>query len=182
MLFRSNYSLNIFGKPVRETNCDCERTTDPTLLQTLFTRNDPEVLSALEQAKGGAFVEEVRKQTTPVSNKNKGDKDPGQLEGYIRKLESRLNENPKNVELQSELKQAKERLAKLTPAPSAEKRVPANADDYITQVFLRTVSRPPTATEFEKARADLAAANSPAEGVRELLWAMLNTREFMVNH
>ena len=178
----SNYSLNIFGKPVRETNCDCERTTDPTLLQTLFTRNDPEVLSALEQAKGGAFVEEVRKQTTPVSNKNKGDKDPGQLEGYIRKLESRLNENPKNVELQSELKQAKERLAKLTPAPSADKRVPANADDYITQVFLRTVSRPPTATEFEKARADLAAANSPAEGVRELLWAMLNTREFMVNH
>ena len=60
----SNYSLNIFGKPVRETNCDCERTTDPTLLQTLFTRNDPEVLSALEQARGGAYVEEVRRETS----------------------------------------------------------------------------------------------------------------------
>ncbi|MFM8470333.1 MAG: hypothetical protein ACKODH_10235, partial [Limisphaerales bacterium] len=157
------------------------RTTDPTLLQTLFTRNDPELLSALEQAKGGAFIEEVRKATTPASAKrNKGDIDP--VEGQIRKLELKLKENPKSEELQSELKQAKDRLAKLQPNPSAEKGTPMKLEDYITQVFLRTVSRPPTATEIEKARADLAAANSPAEGVRELLWAMLNTREFMVNH
>lgn len=180
----SNYSLNIFGKPVRETNCDCERTTDPTLLQTLFTRNDPELLSALEQAKGGAFIEEVRKATSPPS-RNKGDNknDPGQLESYIRKLEGKVKDNPGNKENIEALKEAKEKLAKLQPAPvSGEKRVAANADDYITQVFLRTVSRPPTATEIEKARVDIGAANSTSEGVRELLWAMLNTREFMVNH
>ncbi len=178
----SNYSLNIFGKPVRESNCDCERTTDPTLLQTLFTRNDPEVLSALEQAKGGAFIEEIRKATAPAnSGRNKGDM--AQLEGLVRKLETKLKESPERKEqMEAQLKEAKERLAKMQPGSAAEKRAPANADDYITQVFLRTVSRPPTATEIEKARADLAAANSPAEGVRELLWAMLNTREFMVNH
>ncbi len=180
----SNYSLNIFGKPVRETNCDCERTTDPTLLQTLFTRNDPELLGALEQAKGGAFIEEVRKATSPAQSRNKGDNknDPGQLEGLIRKLETKLKDNPERKELQAELKEAKDRLAKIQPSPSAEKRAPASADDYITQVFLRTVSRPPTATEIEKARVDIGAANSTSEGVRELLWAMLNTREFMVNH
>ena len=179
----SNYSLNIFGKPVRETNCDCERTTDPTLLQTLFTRNDPEVLSALDQGKGGAFVEEVRKATAPPSSR-KGDKaDAVQLQGFIAKAESKLKSSPDNKGLQAELKQAKEKLAKLQGGPAPEeKRAPINADEYITQVFLRTVSRPPTASEFEKARADLAAASSPAEGVRELLWAMLNTREFMVNH
>jgi len=176
----SNYSLNIFGKPVRETNCDCERTTDPTLLQTLFTRNDPELLSALEQAKGGAFIEDIRKATGGSAGRNKGD--AAQLEQLVRKLESKLKANPERKELAAELKQAKEKLAKLQPSPATEKSTPAKADDYITQVFLRTVSRPPTATEFEKARADLAAANSPAEGVRELLWAMLNTREFMVNH
>lgn len=179
----SNYSLNIFGKPVRETNCDCERTTDPTLLQTLFTRNDPELLGALEQSRGSAWIEEIRKATSVAQGRNKGDKaSAGQLEGLIRKLEAKLKENAGRKELEAELKSAKEKLARLQPTPSAEKRAPVNADDYITQVFLRTVSRPPTATEIEKARADLAAANSPAEGVRELLWAMLNTREFMVNH
>lgn len=176
----SNYSLNIFGKPVRETNCDCERTTDPTLLQTLFTRNDPELLSALEQAKGGAFVQEVRKATAPAASA-KGRGDAAQLEQVIRKLEGKLSQTPGIKTLEAELKQAKEKLAKIQPVEPA-KPAPANTDDFIAQVFLRTVSRPPTATEIEKARADVAAASTPADGIRELLWAMLNTREFMVNH
>ncbi len=174
----SNYSLNIFGKPVRETNCDCERTTDPTLLQTLYLRNDPELLSALEQAKGGAWVEEIRKAT----NTGKPKADAAQIEGIIRKLEIKLKANPASKETIDALKEAKAQLAKTQGSPATEKRVPANADDYITQVFLRTVSRPPTALEIEKSRVDLAAASSTADGVRELLWAMLNTREFMVNH
>lgn len=178
----SNYSLNIFGKPVRETNCDCERTTDPTLLQTLFTRNDPELLSALEQAKGGAFIEEIRKATSGKGATPKRKGDDAELASRIATLEAKMKKRPTNTELETELKQAKEQLAKSQPKPAAAKAPLANADDYIAQVFLRTVSRPPTATEFEKARADLAAASSPADGVRELLWAMLNTREFMVNH
>ena len=179
----SNYSLNIFGKPVRETNCDCERTTDPTLLQTLFTRNDPELLGALDQSKGTAWVEEIRKATTVSTSPVKRKGDDAQLEPLIRKLEAKLKANPGSKELVAELKQAREKLAKLQPSPApAETRPPVNADAYITQVFLRTVSRPPTASEVEKARVDIAAANSTAEGVRELLWAMLNTREFMVNH
>jgi hypothetical protein len=30
------YSLGIFGRPDRVTTCDCERSNDPTLLQSLF--------------------------------------------------------------------------------------------------------------------------------------------------
>ena len=43
-----NYTLGIFGKPARNMNCDCERTSDPTLLQTIYTRNDPQMLALLE--------------------------------------------------------------------------------------------------------------------------------------
>lgn len=179
----SNYSLNIFGKPVRETNCDCERTTDPTLLQTLFTRNDPELLNALEQSRGGAWIEEIRKATSAAGSAGRSKAEIALLESTVRKLEAKLKDAPaRREQLETELKRAKERLAKLQPAAPVKPAPVASSDDYITQVFLRTVSRPPTATEIEKARADIAAANSPAEGVRELLWAMLNTREFMVNH
>ena len=128
-------------------------------------------------------MEEIRKATTVSTSPVKRKGDDAQLEPLIRKLEAKLKANPGSKELVAELKQAREKLAKLQPSPApAETRPPVNADAYITQVFLRTVSRPPTASEVEKARVDIAAANSTAEGVRELLWAMLNTREFMVNH
>ena len=56
----ANYMLGIFGKPQRENNCDCERTVDPTLLQTLYTRNDPEMLTQLS-ARGG-WLDELRRE------------------------------------------------------------------------------------------------------------------------
>jgi hypothetical protein len=152
-------------------------------LQTLFTRNDPELLGALEQSRNGAWIEEIRKSTAAASNPGRTKADIAQLEATVRKLEAKLKENPGRREpIEAELKRAKERLAKLQPAPVAKPAPAVSVDDYVQQVFLRTVSRPPTATEYEKARADIASANSLAEGVRELLWAMLNTREFMVNH
>ncbi|SVB02739.1 uncharacterized protein METZ01_LOCUS155593, partial [marine metagenome] len=42
-----NYALSVFGKPDRTENCDCERSSDPTLLQAVFTRNDPSLISMI---------------------------------------------------------------------------------------------------------------------------------------
>ena len=42
-----DFSLLVFGKPLRTTNCDCERQNEPTLLQSLYVRNDEEMLSNL---------------------------------------------------------------------------------------------------------------------------------------
>ncbi|WP_165224849.1 DUF1549 and DUF1553 domain-containing protein [Aquisphaera insulae] len=56
------------------------------------------------------------------------------------------------------------------------------ADKAVEEVFLCTVSRPPTAEESKEAVADIAAAPSPKEGLEDLLWTLLNTREFQFNH
>ncbi len=126
----SSYMLNIFGKPARETNCDCERTSDPTLLQTIYTRNDPEMLGRLEQAsrETGSWVDEVRR------------------------------------------------------AAQSKTGTAAKPEQIVEEAFLRTLSRQPTAKEMDQAKADLAAAQETYIGVRDLLWALLNTKEFMVNH
>ena len=123
----SSYALSTFGKPARVANCDCERTADPTLLQTLFTRNDPELLSALDS--GG-----------------------------------------------------KNSMAWITELRRASKGKSLDLDAVINEVFLRTLSRPPTPREIVTAKEDIAAARDQVDGVRDVLWALLNTREFLVNH
>src|SRR5262249_1392822 len=71
------YSLQIFGRAPREANCDCERTTDPTLLQTLYTRNNPDILGPVEGGKQmqPGWIRELRSgYGSPDSNNNRGGK------------------------------------------------------------------------------------------------------------
>ncbi len=129
-----SYALNIFGKPARQTNCDCERVTDPTLLQTIYTRNDPTLLARIDNKRGTAWIESV------------------------------LGAAP--------LK------AGAAPVPPD----PLKVDQLVREIYLRTVSRPPSVEETGVARGDILASASPVDGARELLWTLLNTREFLVNH
>jgi hypothetical protein len=57
-----DYALAAFGKPARETYCDCERSTVPTLLQSLYLKNDPEMLARLETQRDGmpTWITELR--------------------------------------------------------------------------------------------------------------------------
>jgi len=52
----------------------------------------------------------------------------------------------------------------------------------IGTAWLRTVGRPPTEQEVKRAREHFADTGSTAEGVRDLLWALINTKEFILNH
>ena len=185
----SSYALSTFGKPARVANCDCERTSDPTLLQTLFTRNDPELISRLESGKGSAWLDEVRRNHEP-------DKETVSLEGKLKKAQAMIREvqaqrdksaangvNAKDLKLfDKQLAQWKTKESELLALIDQRPKREFNAEPLINEVFLRTVSRPATAEEILKAREDIAAAKDPVNGVRDLLWAMLNTREFIVNH
>ena len=52
----------------------------------------------------------------------------------------------------------------------------------VEELYLTTVSRPPSLQEMEKALAWLKASPSPKEGAQDLLWVLLNSREFLFNH
>ena len=62
-----------------------------------------------------------------------------------------------------------------------EKR-PLNKRELIKLVWLRTVNRPPTRQEEARALEHLSSEDSLAEGITDLMWAMLNTKEFLLNH
>jgi hypothetical protein len=52
----------------------------------------------------------------------------------------------------------------------------------IRSAYLRTLSRPPTANEEERIRAHLAATDDRVTGLRDLIWVLVNSKEFIINH
>lgn len=73
-----------------------------------------------------------------------------------------------------------EQSAELSKAKQSERAVDLEA--VIVEAFLRTVSRPPTPDEVERSQSHLERVGNNSEGLHELLWALLNTREFVTNH
>jgi hypothetical protein len=52
----------------------------------------------------------------------------------------------------------------------------------IEELYLVTLSRPPSPQETAKAQQWIADASNLREGAQDLLWALLNSREFLFNH
>src|SRR5262249_9738021 len=54
--------------------------------------------------------------------------------------------------------------------------------EMVEELYLVTLSRPPRPEELVKAQEWIKAAPTPREGVQDLLWVLLNSREFQFNH
>lgn len=67
------------------------------------------------------------------------------------------------------------RIAKLF---KAKKKLP----EIVEELYLVTLSRPPRPAERQRALQWIAEAPNAREGVQDLLWALLNSREFLFNH
>jgi len=139
-----DYSLLVFGKPLRTTNCDCERQQQPTLLQSLYVRNDTELIEWLERK-----------------------------DGWLLQLASELKQR-----LSSDLRVPETGIAvKQGPNPDA-----AATAELVRAAYRRTLTREPTDKEIASSIAHIGDVENTVEGLRDLLWALLNTPEFLTNH
>jgi hypothetical protein len=153
------YAFRTFGRPARTTACDCERTTEPALAQTLYLMSDRDVLDKV-------------------------------LGGYV-------TVTGKSAKVYQET-----RLTRLL------RKSGKDDDAILEELFLATLSRFPTEAEkkhfatFRAARKDVPAAppaDVPVKGKEgkaparfalsardsafvDALWALINTREFLLNH
>jgi hypothetical protein len=113
------YALRIFGKSPRTSACDCQRSLDPALPQTLYRMTDPSVLQKF---------------------------------------------NSKDSRLTKLLKDGK------------------SDDEVLDELFLASLTRLPTDEErsaFTRHRHD---AKNRQAVFQDTLWALINTREFILNH
>src|SRR5437870_1835039 len=77
--------------------------------------------------------------------------------------------------IQRRLRAAEGRLGQLLAAKVTDDRV-------TEQLFLATLSRPPSTAERAKVRAALADDGERPEVFRDLFWALVNAKEFAFNH
>jgi hypothetical protein len=54
--------------------------------------------------------------------------------------------------------------------------------DKVKELYLATLSRPPSGREIKTAERILQGAASPLEAFQDLYWALLNSNEFILNH
>jgi Protein of unknown function (DUF1549)/Protein of unknown function (DUF1553) len=200
-----NYAAKVFGSSTRETNCDCNRSDEPNLLQSIFLSNDAEIYNAIDRADGWL----VEKTKAAPGASNGGGFDPANitagLEGVtLAQLETRLaaakasNQTPRILRLEAKiaelkgddatLKELKGKAAKLArqaaaaPAAKVATIAPSDREGIVREAYLRTLTRHPTEAEAEAATLHLADSPDGGKGLRDLLWALLNTKEFITNH
>ena len=74
------------------------------------------------------------------------------------------------------------------PAPAADQDEPLrfkrqiDMPELVEEAYLRTVSRLPTEDEQQIAAEYMKDAENPIAGLRDVLWSLLNTKEFLFNH
>ena len=186
------YANKVFGASTRETNCDCNRSDEPNLLQSIYLQNDNEVFTTIDRPDGW-LAERTKAARTLAENDGKSP-NPGPV-GNLDALADRLKEARAAGQIKR-VERIEARIADLRGTAPRGKR-PATADSkpaspvklttekteaIVHEAYLRVLGRPPIAVEAAAAEDHLGGAPDLARGMRDLLWALLNTKEFATNH
>jgi hypothetical protein len=179
------YASAVFGSSTRETNCDCNRSDEPNLLQAIYLQNDQDLWTAIDRPDGWLSVRmgggdaarnaQALFESVPVA----------ELERRL--AQAKAMAQPARIDrLEKRIAQLKADPKALKPAPPAPPKrtrlAPAEREKIIAEAYLRTLSRKPTPEELDAASHHVADARDASSGVRDLLWALLNTKEFITNH
>jgi hypothetical protein len=185
------YALSVFGRSTRESNCDCDRSMEPSLLQTVFLQNDRDMLAQIERKGGwveavssGYEAARVDAERAAVGKARGAEQRLAQAERRVVKLKERGVGGKALDEAEAALAAARRAPAADAPPATSSAVAPAPEDvaRIVRQAYLRTLSRPPTAAEAARAATYFGEAAGVREAARDLLWALLNTKEFLVNH
>jgi hypothetical protein len=158
------YSLGVFGRPDRITTCDCERSNDPTLLQSLFLYNDGEIHKMIN---AGGWINDLTRVERYAD-----------VEQQITLTRRRLEQQEKT----GDASRAEATRSELTKLEAVRNVRVTDRSALIDDLYLRTVCRLPRADERQAALEHLGEVESVSAGMRQLLWVMLNTKEFILNH
>jgi hypothetical protein len=93
------------------------------------------------------------------------------------------SENPKATDYEAGIPQALRLMnSKAINSPRTLAEVKGGPESTITALYLATVSRKPTADERKRLVDFVAKSGDPKSAYSDILWALLNSSEFTLNH
>lgn len=102
----------------------------------------------------------------------------------IARMQRRLDQVQRQIaQLQS--RESEEQMAdstESTPAAPEPAAPPLDIDALIETAYLRTLSRLPSDAEMQRCREHFATTETTTQGLEGLVWVLVNTKEFLVNH
>ena len=98
------------------------------------------------------------------------------LQAQIGELQRRI------VALQTQARRQRETNQVNDPAKVKAVASGFDLEEVVHEAYLRTLSRLPRPEELAAACDYIASSETPIDGVRDLLWALINTKEFVTNH
>ncbi|MEM8736523.1 MAG: DUF1553 domain-containing protein, partial [Planctomycetota bacterium] len=208
-----SYALRVFGRSIRESNCDCDRSSEPSLLQTVFLANDSAVQKWLNDPKQSWVAEVAAKYGWSMGSVNaklrreQAEKSLRRFADQLADVETKLaaaKDGDNSRQLASLRKRRKEMIkrargfaAKQGFESELEQVIDgAEPEDVLVtgkmdgeqavwiaeNAYLRTLSRKPRPDELSKVVAFLTEDEQPTAAVEGLLWSLINTKEFILNH
>ncbi len=211
---QSDFALTVFGQSIRESNCDCDRSDSPSLLQSIYLRNDQEMHSRLKAADG--WVAQACAAIGvggPESKQDDGVNGAERRAGAIKKQFSariaafKNQPQQRQAKQQAQLKREHERITEklkllgyqvpelerlladgeawghLEPCDREQTEVAKSTiEEIVQQAYLRTLSRYPDPEETQISIDYINQSDTPADGIESLLWALVNTKEFIITH
>ena len=198
------YAMTIFGRSIRESNCDCDRSEEPSLLQTIFLRNDGQVLEMLDK-KDGWLAQVARDNDVRFTSKSPSVTDKAKLariaqtrktytnrlktqQAAVAKLKKDGGSEQQIARMEAQIKSSRKKWKQyLDPDAASDQdgnaaKGSVDVAKAIDDAYLRTLSRRPTESEAAAATDFVAQSDGELDGLRGIMWALLNTKEFIVNH
>ena len=214
---RQDFALEVFGQSIRESNCDCDRSDDPSLLQSIYLRNDFDMYKRLADKNG--WVNQACESLGVEGPKSTGDANRraiiAQATAMQKQLLGRIKQfqaagPARKAKFENQLKGEHQRVSRRFKqfgfdVPSLEtllsdpaswkpigqetsplaKKASGNSmtvDQLIEEAYLRTLSRFPNEDETQIAMEYIDQSDSPSHGLQSVLWALVNTKEFIISH
>lgn len=183
------FAMRLFGRSTRESSCDCDRSDETSLVQSVFMKNDRHIHEQINRDNG--WVGTLRKELQRPSVTPKQRQDLRQAREKVKQLQAALK-RAENKNQTKEVERLRKRIRQFRVRINQAERVIAEAekpteiqstpDEWVTEAWLRTLSRFPTEDELERCREYFADDEDPVNALSGVMWALLNTKEFIVNH
>lgn len=209
-----DFALTVFGQSIRESNCDCDRSDSPSMLQSIYLRNDRDVHTRLTARDGwvmeacasiGAMGPRQAKNSLDDVAERKANAIKDRFLERLQKFKAQTED--RRAKLQPQIERDRNRIAeklkslgyrtpklerlvsdenpwrKLQPRKVVKPAEPTQSiEEIVQEAYLRTLSRFPDPEETEIAVAYIHDSKTDAEGIESLLWALINTKEFIITH